>query len=231
MTKKLEDYIYYKTDLGVLYCGDNNEILPLITEPIDLVLTDPPYLIGAKGGGLARNMKYLKDITNANIEKGVDYSFLNGFKNWFCFCSKAQLKELIGIAEVGNWNILTWNKTNPTPLTNNNYLPDTEYIIHAYEKGRLFGTYADKSKFIVSPTEKNEFDHPTVKPLIIINKLIVLGSRVNELVLDPFSGSGSTCVACEVAQRRYIGIEISEKYCEIAKKRIEVEARQTKMFE
>ena len=54
-------------------------------------------------------------------------------------------------------------------------------------------------------------------------------SKKNELFLDPFLGSGTTAVACEKLNRRWIGIEISEKYCEIAKQRIEQEANQYKM--
>ena len=56
------------------------------------------------------------------------------------------------------------------------------------------------------------------------------GSKEFELVLDPFLGSGTTAVACERLKRRWIGIEIEEKYCEIAKKRIEAERRQLKLF-
>uniref|UniRef100_A0A6M3X9N3 Putative methyltransferase n=3 Tax=viral metagenome TaxID=1070528 RepID=A0A6M3X9N3_9ZZZZ len=225
----LSKYEYYRTENGVLYCGDCLEIMPHL-EPVDLVLTDPPYIVGAKECGLAGDRKYLHDITDAEIDKGFDSKILNGFKNWFCFCAKDQLVEIIQKATIRNWMIITWNKTNPTPLTNNNYLPDTEYIIHSYEKGRLFGKYKDKSRFAFTPVEKNNLEHPTVKPVSLISRFVVLGSIERETILDPFIGSGTTAVACERLNRRWIGIEIEEKYCAIAKQRIENERKQRKLF-
>jgi site-specific DNA-methyltransferase (adenine-specific) len=221
---------YYETELGQLYLGDCLEIMPHLPK-VDLVLTDPPYEIGAKGCGLAGDRAYLHDITNAMIDNGFDFSTIDAFgHNWFCFCSLRQLVPIMLKAQKNNFMLLTWNKTNPTPLTNNNYLPDAEYIVHSYSKGRLFGGYREKSRFIVSPIVKNDFDHPTVKPVFVILKLIGLGSLVGETILDPFLGSGTTAVACERLNRKWIGIEISEKYCEIAAKRIEAERKQLKLF-
>lgn len=71
--------------------------------------------------------------------------------------------------------------------------------------------------------------HPTVKPLSIILEFMDVVND-NDLVLDPFFGSGTTGLACEKLGRKWIGIEISEAYCAIAKKRIEQEARQIKLF-
>jgi DNA modification methylase len=65
---------------------------------VDLVLTDPPYKIGAKGCGLAGNREYLKQITAKNLDLGFDFSVLKKYKNWFCFCGKQQLEDLISIA-------------------------------------------------------------------------------------------------------------------------------------
>ena len=61
--------------------------------------------------------------------------------------------------------------------------------------------------------------HPTVKPLKLMSYLITLGSRSGDIVLDPFLGSGTTALACQVLGRKAIGIEIEEKYCEIATRR------------
>ncbi len=190
---------------------------------MDLVLTDPPYLVGAKGCGLAGDRKYLKDITTQNLDVGFDISILNSFDNLFCFCGKQQLVDLLNLFNDRTWMLLTWNKPNPTPLTNNNYLPDTEYIIHTWKSGRLFGEYKDKSRYIVHPVEQNDFDHPTVKPIPIVAKLIRLGSIEGEIILDPFMGSGTTLRAAKDLGRKAIGIEIEEKYCEIAAKRLQQE--------
>lgn len=64
--------------------------------------------------------------------------------------------------------------------------------------------------------------HPTVKPLKLMSYLVTLGSRPRDVVLDPFCGSGTTCLASEILNRRWIGIDISPEYCEIAKKRLSV---------
>ena len=66
---------------------------------------------------------------------------------------------------------------------------------------------------------KNE--HPTVKPIKLMAYLITMGSRENDIVLDPFSGSGSTCLASKMLNRKYIGIELSPEYREIAVRRLE----------
>ena len=220
---------YFKTELGALYHGDCMEIMPQLG-PVDLVLAAPPYDMVADGGGIGSRRKYLHDI-NGHIDCGFDFGLIDQFgDNWFCFCSLKQVVPIIAKAQKNNWMLLTWNKTNPTPLTNNNYLPDVEYIVHSYSRGRLFGEYRDKSRFIISPIIKNDFDHPTVKPIFVVSKLIKLGSLPGETVLDPFLGSGTTAVACEQLNRRWIGIEISEKYAEIAAKRIERERQQLKLF-
>lgn len=184
------------------------------------MLTDPPYEIVAKGAGIGGRRQYLTDI-HQHIDGGFDVKFLEPFPNWFTFCGKDQLLELLDAAQANRWMLLTWNKPNPTPLVNANYLPDTEYIVHAFSSSeRLFGDYADKSRYIIWPVEKNEFDHPTVKPLTVVKKLVKLGTLPGELILDPFMGSGTTLRAAKDLGRHSIGIEIEEEYCEIAVERL-----------
>ncbi len=71
----------------------------------------------------------------------------------------------------------------------------------------------------INPKVKN--NHPTVKPIKLMAYLITMGSRENDIVLDPFAGSGSTCIAAKILNRRYIGIELSSEYREIAVRRLE----------
>ena len=78
-------------------------------------------------------------------------------------------------------------------------------------------------------TEKNE-GHETPKPTNLLVFIINTTLRGNGVVLDPFLGSGTTAIACERLNRRWIGIEIEEKYCEISAKRIEKERSQLKLF-
>ena len=77
--------------------------------------------------------------------------------------------------------------------------------------------------------KKGEGQHPTEKPFGLMVYCVKF-SRTIGTVLDPFIGSGTTAVACERLKRKWIGIEIEEKYCAIAVKRIEAERKQLKLF-
>ena len=121
-------------------------------------------------------------------------------------------------------DILTWHKTNPTPTCNNTYLSDTEDLIFAREKGaKLYGSYATKKKYYVTPTNKADnakFGHPTIKPLDIIQNLVINSSLEGQVVCDPFMGSGTTGVACVNTGRQFIGMELDPGYFAISEKRI-----------
>jgi site-specific DNA-methyltransferase (adenine-specific) len=210
---------YFNQDGITLYHGDCREVMATLGR-FDLLLTDPPYVVDTKGGGIGAKRQYLKDIAEADIDRGFDSAFLDQFPNWFCFCGKPQIPQILSHAVQSNWMLLTWCKHNPTPLVNSNYLPDTEWIFHKWSKGRLFGDYANKSRFYVSSVGKSEFDHPTVEPIGLIRKLVLLGSKEGETILDPFAGSGTTLLAAKLEGRQAVGIEISERYCEIAANRL-----------
>ena len=144
---------YYEEPGITIYHGDAYHIVPQLGKP-HLLLTDPPYFVAAKGCGLAGDRQYLHTITDEALDVGFDPALLDGFDNWFCFCSKSQLPTLIGKAAGGggNWMVVVWCKTNPTPLTNNNYLPDCEYVVHRYASGRLFGAWPRAPQgFLLSP--------------------------------------------------------------------------------
>jgi len=210
---------YYSHAGITIYHGDCREVL-LGLDPVDLVLTDPPYELVAAGGGLGKKRRYEQSL--AGLTDGFDIGLLKPFSNWICFCAKAQLVDLISLAsDCGRWMLLTWNKPDPTPLMNGNYLPDTEYIVHRFEK--LYGGYKDRSRFTVMVGGEKVF-HPTGKPLLLITKLMRAGSEEGQVVLDPFMGSGTTLRAAKDLGRRAIGIEIEEKYCEIAAKRLSQES-------
>ena len=212
---------YFEEDGITIYCGDCREILPTLPN-VDLVLTDPPYEITSTGGGIGARRKYLSDITD-HLDGGFDVGILRAFPNWMCFCAKRTLVELLSMAsESGRWALITWNKPNPTPLVNGNYLPDTEYIVHHFRTSAdLHGGYAERSRFILHSAEQNgDMGHPTVKPLGVISRLMKVGSMEGQAILDPFMGSGTTLRAAKDLGRRAIGIEIEERYCEIAARRL-----------
>lgn len=208
-----------ETERYTLYLADSRLLLPKLNVNVDLLLTDPPYEMTAKGGGIVNARAYMHAI-EGNLDSGFDMRILEPFDSWACFCGKGQLKDLLAATGTRRWSLVTWNKPNPTPLVNGNYLPDTEYIVHAYKSGRLFGEYKDRARFIVHPVEKNTFDHPTVKPVAVVAKMIRLGSQPDELVVDPYMGTATTGVACIALGRRFIGIEWDEKYFRIAARRM-----------
>jgi len=239
---RLEDYEYYRTDNGVLYCGDVIDILLLIENNIiDLIIIDPPYELDNQGG----TSTVLKDralkIRNKlkNLSCGFNhYNIFEEFKrilkkfNLFCFCSNKQISKLMRWGEKNKYytTLLAWEKTNATPFCNNVWRQDLEFIIHIREEKAIFiGGCKIKKKLFSSPTNRNN-EHPTVKPIELIKKYILIGSNEQNMILDCFAGSSTTAIACESLNRKWICIEKEEEYCKISKQRIEQEARQLKMF-
>lgn len=231
---KFEDMI------NTIQLGDCYELIKQIPDnSIDLVYIDIPYLYDAGGSvgsdkspvsqriARVRN-EYLKDISD-----GIDYSILDElcrvmkYIYIYIWCSKKQILDLMKyfVDEKGcNFEILVWCKTNPTPATNNSYLPDLEYCLMFREKGcKLNDGYELKSKWHLTPinkADKDLFNHPTIKPLELVKRHILHSSQPDDIVLDCFCGSGTTCLAAKETQRRYIGIEIDPKYYKIAVNRL-----------
>lgn len=124
-----------------------------------------------------------------------------------------------------NFEILTWCKTNPIPTANGTYLSDIEYCLFFKEKGtpKLNDGYELKSKWYVSAinqSDKKLFKHPTIKPLELVKRHILHSTQPNDIVLDCFCGSGTTCLAAKETGRRYIGMEIDPEYHKISVNRL-----------
>ena len=206
---------------ATLYLGDCQQIVNTL-DGIDVVVTDPPYVLSVGGKGMGKELKYLASIKAANIHKGFDMKVLDRFECFAVFCSKAQIVDLIRYTKARklNWQLLTWNKPNPTPLMGASYLPDTEYVVHGWKKGHLFGSYEDRARFILWPVERSPYNHPTVKPQGVMRKILKTASDKGHNVLDPFMGTGSTGVAALALQRRFVGIEQDPAFFEIACERI-----------
>jgi DNA modification methylase len=208
-------------------CSDALRKMP--DKTVDCIVTDPPYVIAACGTGLAGDRQYLHDIADASIDHGFDTKLLTEFlrvlktPNLVTFCSRLQLRDYLNWAHdhALSWALLAWHKTNPTPLIYNNYLPDTEYIIHFWSGRPVGGNYRSKRRYYVQPTGKSEFDHPTVKPLNIVKNLLLNAATARgSIVLDPFMGTGTTGVAAIQLGHRFIGIEVNGDYLAMAKRRI-----------
>ena len=204
---------------------------------IDCIYTDVPYLIddgGCSGSALSQRIKRVQKEEIESIRKGIDYSIFDEFVrvmkkgNIFIWCSKRQIFDILNyFNQKCGWTfeILVWCKTNPTPMTNNVWLPDVEYCLYFREKGvRYNNGYEFKSKFYYAPKNKKDkdlYDHPTIKPLELVKRHLEHTTQENDIVLDPFLGSGTTAVACELNNRKWIGFEIEGKYIEVINKRLE----------
>ena len=226
-----------------LRLGDCLELMKNIPDgSVDLVLTDPPYIVETSGGGLYKgeSVKYNKEIEfmKNGFSENVLEEICRIMKkiNVYFFCSQKQIPILIDFfvnKKKCNWNLICWHKTNVVPACRNKYLTDTEYILFFREKGvKVYGTYETKKTYYVTPTnqkEKKLYGHPTIKPQEILKNLIVNSTTENGVVLDCFMGSGSTGVACVNTNRRFIGIELDEGYFNIARKRIEEAQKQSRI--
>jgi len=211
---------------------------------VDLILTDPPYNISRERTFSRDNAKdvslYFGDWDN--IENKEFYKWLkivllemkrvlkpNGQllmfspRNWEY---ESVIDDVLHVKRT-----LIWHKNNPTPqFLKVSYLTSYEMIRWAVQdeevKNKDITFNFDKQKNmhdvlkypICMGNERTE--HPTQKPLDLINKLINIHSNEGDLVLDPFIGSGTTAVACLKTNRKFMGFEREEKYYNIALKRI-----------
>lgn len=216
-------------------CGDCLELIKDIPDKsIDLVVTDPPYIIDNKGGGLytQEDKQYVKQLES--IKDGFSTEVLDELCrvmkkiNIYLWCSQKQLFPLIRYFvedKKCNFNLITWHKTNPVPACGNKYLTDTEYCLFFREKGvKIYGEFSTKFTYYVTPLnqkDKKLYNHPTIKPLNIIQNLVVNSSQEGDIILDPFLGSGTTAIACVNTNRHYIGFEFDKGYYDIACKRLD----------
>lgn len=215
----------------------------LADNSIDLIVTDPPYDIGSISGGGSVNTvkklnKSLQDLKKADLIKGYDIvafgeealRVMNEINIYF-WCNKKQIPVYFDFyvnKHKCTFDILAWHKTNALPTYSNKYLSDTEYLLYFRKgKGKCFPeSYEDAKTYYVAPInhkDKKLWGHPTIKPLDITEKIIRNSTREGQTVLDPFSGSGTTAIACINNNRNFIGFELDKDYYDISLNRIEQE--------
>ncbi len=206
-----------------LILGDAYRVLPEFGW-FDALVTDPPYVLATSGGGRYRKQRKMLDtIETEGLSRGFDVSILSWkyARAIICFCSNDQLFE-VGMRLRQGFHrtvVCQWHKTNPQPVANKHYRPDTEFYVHAWQQGfHPQGDLADKARFLLSPVGKSSYDHPTVKPDAVMNKIIT--NVAGRDICDPFMGTGSTGVAAIRAGRIFTGIENSKKYFKTAVRRI-----------
>lgn len=206
-----------------LFLGDAYTVMPELGW-FDALVMDPQYKFDTSGGGKMRASRaYLDQIEDAGLNEGFDHKIINPL---LCgavvvFCHNDQLPGLLTYLD-GSFErfvMCSWHKSNPMPVANRHYLPDTEPYIHAWNSDFApVGSLKQKARYITTPVGKSPYEHPTVKPDAVMDKIVAnVGGRT---ICDPFMGTGSTGVAAVRAGRVFTGIEHNLSYFEIACERI-----------
>lgn len=217
--------------------GDSYKLIKDIPDKsIDLIIIDPPYEIKQMSGGgslYKKNIKNMfKELKEKELDKGVDFKIFDDLlrimkkPNIYIWCNKTLIPKLIDFFVNKNnlkFDLITWHKTNAMPLCGGSYLIDTEYCLYFREGIKMNTTYDTAKTHYEIPInikDKEKYKHPTIKPLSIIKNLIINSSNKGEVVLDCFSGSGTTCVASKELNRKFIGIEIDAEFYKISLDRL-----------
>ena len=222
---------FYECEDGLLYCADCMDILPQLPDGcVDLVLTDPPYGIGESKKNNASRGIY-GGLNNSALYYSTDYPI----EEWDS--SPMTAEQYRQMARVGRNQIIfganhfsdllppsscwiVWDKDN-----GENDFADCELAYTSYSKAvrRIKWKWHGLLQEDMSSKEKRY--HRTQKPVGMIIGIFRKLNLIEQIILDPFLGSGTTAVAAKRLGRKFIGIEISEEYCRIAKDRIQAEEK------
>jgi site-specific DNA-methyltransferase (adenine-specific) len=221
---------YWQDSMTTIYLGDCRQILAELPK-VDLVLTDPPY---------EKEAHTPMRRTRQTVEQGID-SFMpfnmmdEELRQFICGLSCNWLLAFCQAEAVGKYQDLlgdkyrrpmVWIKPDgAAQYTGDRPAMGYESIVCAWcNSGRSVWNGGGKRGVFVDNCTDYLHLHPTQKPVGLLEKLIVLFG-LGGIILDPFMGSGTTLVAAKKLGRKAIGIEISERYCNIAIERL----RQTVM--
>ena len=188
-----QDKIYYRDESVVIYCADCRLVLPLFPDKsFDLVLTDPPY-----PDYYTEEYKFDVDLIRI-LQKYTCRQFI--------FWSSRTDYPLTYSA------IHIWDKQNGIGT---GY--ERLYEVNGSTAFKVFNHYRHNNELSARWCDDHHYDHPSQKPIKLIREILSMADFT--IVLDPFLGSGTTAVAAKILGRKCVGIEISEKYCEIAARR------------
>lgn len=215
---------------------------------IDVIVTDPPYFLS--NDGFSNSGGHMVSVNKGPWDKSespeIFYSNLideidrvltfNG--TFWIFGSMHNIYLLGYLINKKGFKILnniTWQKSNPAPnLSRRMFTHSTETILWVKRENSKYLFNYDLMKNInnnkqmkdvwttsnTSKSEKRYGKHPTQKPLALLKRIIQSSTNENSIVLDPFVGSGTTLVACEMLGIKSIGIDNNKEYLDIASKRI-----------
>jgi site-specific DNA-methyltransferase (adenine-specific) len=235
---------------ATLYLGDCLEILPTLG-PVDAVITDPPYCSGAAteaGRGSATHQGLRSETMRSGRFQwfGADNMTTAGLcellrsmcvrapvhesGSILSFCDWRMVTMLAPAMESAGWrlrNLLIWDKGHFGAGTG--FRPRHEMVIHLTKRAPVFHS-ASLGNVLPHSRVGADREHPTEKPVELIEDMLRVVSPDGGAVLDPFMGSGTTGVACAKLGRKFIGVEIDPRYFEIACRRIEEAYRQPDLF-
>ena len=243
---------YQSTDENLsLYKGDSLQILSQISNQFDMIFADPPYFLS--NGGKKIQGRRMVSVNKGEWDKKKSSDDIDKFnQEWINQC-KPLLKDNGTIWVCGTYhnifsvekclknagfkiiNIITWQKSDPTPTWGNLHFNfSSEYIIWAkktpmanhyfnYELMKQLNGGKLMPDVWKLPTvglwEKTCGKHPTQKPLRLLYRIILASTKVGEIILDPFAGSSTTGIAANLLGRKFIGIEQDEDFLLLGKKR------------
>ena len=225
-----------------LYNADCLEVFKTIPDnSVDLLLTDPPYNVSRPNNFTTMGSACRQGMTFGDWDKSFDVI------GWIEPASKT-LKENANVVIFNSWEnlsaikeecernhisvkrCLVLNKANPAPFNRDRmFVNDVEFALWGVYNSKdkptkwVFNRENPVEKCVINTVVQSSKLHPTMKDLKVIEKLVRLLSLSGGVVMDPFLGSGTTGVACQHLGREFIGIEIDEKYYNIAKERIDGE--------
>ena len=197
----------------------------------NLIVSDPPYEFQASGKGIMSKQKVMDRIKEIGTNT-FNFSLIpkiletqgNNINAYF-FTNKTLLPFYLSYCQTHkiSFDLLFMVKNNPLPCKNKHYVVDTEYIVFMRKGKVTFNNdfefnYYKKHYFI--NIGSMQLLHPNQKPIDFIRKLIKISSTENDLIFDPFMGSGTTALASKQLNRNFIGFEINKSFCDIANKRL-----------
>lgn len=219
-----------------LWFGNCIDLMANISdESVDLIVTDPPYKTITGGDSNGKNSIRPKGMLSGNRKLFIHqndvlpeqwmpelFRVLKNGSHCYIFTNSLNMRNMLNIAESVGFklhNILVWEKNNCTP--SQFYMKNCEYVLFL-RKGKakwINNIGASKTVHQFNNIIGNK-QHPTEKPVDLIQFYIENSTNEGDTVLDPFMGAGSTGIACKNSNRAFIGIEIDASYFSIAKKRI-----------
>ena len=183
--------------MNEIILGDAYKLIKDIPDKsVDLIVTDPPYEIeGIHGSGIMKQRPgtFADEIKNNNLHTGIDLKILDDLVrvmkkiNIYIWCNKEQIYDYMTyfVKERNcSFEILVWCKENPIPFCGTHYLVDKEYCLYFWEQGAEVYIPFDRAKtYFISKTnvaDKNDYGHPTIKPIELIKTLIMNSTDKNK---------------------------------------------------